>query len=1152
MKSDTGKDFYIQLEEACREELPLSQRYDMLHDVFQRVVAQATYDCRIVLVGLFAKTDYCIKEYQIPEDIASLIHDTRKELFPDARHRKEMTDERLRDAFAHNLKATAFLVYYLCSKEAIPTTLKRHFTEEVRKSRWGKYSEKVLRTIVERWNEESIWVREEENATLLLVCYSTENKYLNRDGNNEWAYLKDILWEGAVLNLVRIRMIEEVCMPELIILEPDYLINITTIASCFETYAESPFVNLINKIKPSANTIHIHLGNLSGQLLDDTVHGRNTPFEESFSDFVRRNSLNLITCQEFISGVKQFKEDGEAQKRNIEQLIGHDLPASISGYDSSNVILEPSFFSSTLGIQGRFDYLNDADGDVTIIEQKSGKGEFVPYGAAGGSADTPVAKEQHTVQALLYRALYAYEFNRPADHVRAYLLYSKYKRGLLELPPMPSLFLRAIRMRNLLAWSEFQYATKGMDILAKLTPEKLNRKGVSGKLWCSYTRPELELLLHPIHDATPLERAYYLRFMQFLENELLHSKLGNKRKENSGFASLWHDTLEDKKAAGNIYDKLVIDGYGMEGDTVATLTMKFLEPQSSGTTNFRIGDIVILYPYRFGEVPNACAQMVSRASIMDIREDTLELRLRNAQTDKKVFAEKPKDTLWAIEHDMFESSTGALYSAMHSFLSAPKERRDLLLSQRQPQTDEARMLKGEYGSFNTLSLRAKRAKELFLIIGPPGTGKTSYGLVNLLKEEMLEDSTNVLLLSYTNRAVDEICSKLMEIKQEDESFDYIRIGSDLSCATEYREHLLSTRSARYGSGNEINKMIRQCRVFCGTTSAINANMSLLKLKHFSLAIIDESSQILEPHLIGLFSACDRDGKAAIDKFVLIGDHKQLPAVVQQSVEESEVTEPELRAINLHNCRLSLFERLLRQFKNEEGYDERFVYMLTKQGRMHQDIAEFPNKAFYGGKLNVVPLKHQLLLNKVADTNNGIMRMLTSRRIAFVASEPQTVAPSVKTNSIEAAMIAATVRQIYELTKKSFDEDRTVGVIVPYRNQITTVRNAIDSYGIDALHNITIDTVERYQGSQRDYIIYGFTVNRAFQLNFLTDNTFEEEGVLIDRKLNVAMTRARLSLIMIGNPDILSQDITFKKLLDFVKAKDSYLAPTTEDYCRGTF
>ena len=285
---------------------------------------------------------------------------------------------------------------------------------------------------------------------------------------------------------------------------------------------------------------------------------------------------------------------------------------------------------------------------------------------------------------------------------------------------------------------------------------------------------------------------------------------------------------------------------------------------------------------------------------------------------------------------------------------------------------------------------------------------------------------------------------------------------------------------------------------------------------------------------------------------MIGDHKQLPAVVQQSVEESIVQEPELNAIGLTDCRLSLFERLLSQFKTANGYDERFVYMLTKQGRMHKFIGEFPNIAFYGGKLEIVPLEHQQLPCNEVETDNGITKMLCSHRISFVASEQPRLSPSVKTNVIEAEMIAATVYQIYLLTKDSFDKDMTVGVIVPYRNQISTVRNAIDRYGVDILHDITIDTVERYQGSQRDYIIYGFTIHQMYQLNFLTDNVFEEDGMIIDRKLNVAMTRARLNLVMIGNPKLLSMNVTFSRLMDFVRSKGGYFDVTKDDYCNGRF
>ncbi len=1151
--------FYDQLLTAISDDIDTQQRYDIIRNVFARVIEQGIMDCQIAFVGFFAKLDYCIKEYDVPIAAANLIQLARKEMFLERNKKQDLTAETLNTSLPHNLKATALLVYYLCGKVDIPSELKTHFPQNDRKNTWGKFDENVIRVVVEKWDNDYIYATEENENTTVQICYGKDNKMLTRNGEFSWDYLNEVLWEGAQLNLVRVRRDEsgKILMPELIILEPDYLINVTTIANCFESYAESPFVNLINKIKPQPNTKAIHLGNLSGQLLDDTIHARNISLEDSIKSFVGANALSMISCPELVNDFAQFKQDAQIQKQNIEHLIGEALPHVIGNYDKGNVILEPSFFSEVLGIQGRLDFLYQKDGDVTIIEQKSGKGEFVRNQS---DASTPTAKMTHTIQVLLYRALFQYEFQTYTSQLKhIMLLYSKYSNGLLLIPQSPELLLRAIKMRNLLAWTEIMYAKEGMELLRTLTPEKLNMNGLTGKLWDLYVRPQLSELLTPIQRASSIELAYYFRFLRFIQNELLLSKVGNKRKENSGFATIWHDTLEDKKSAGNIYDKLSIRDFVCDGEAVSSVILDFNEPQSADSTNFRIGDIVILYSYPKDEVPNACSDIVIRASIVDIKADTIELRLRNSQTARQVFDRQKSlplggdggGLLWAIEHDMLESMTSTLFSAMHGFLSGTKARRDLILSQREPNVDTSLTINGEYGRFNTLVTRAKQARDIFLIIGPPGTGKTSFGLVNLLKEELTEPDTNVLLLSYTNRAVDEICSKLVEIKREQPDFDFIRIGSDLSCSEEYREYLLSSRSAKEEGGNGLYRLIKKTRVFCGTTSAVNANMSLLKLKHFTLAIVDESSQILEPHLIGLLTAHDKE-KEAIDRFVLIGDHKQLPAVVQQSVEESVVNEPELNAIGLTDCRLSLFERLLSRFKTSDGYDGRFVYMLTKQGRMHRFIGEFPNQAFYGGHLEVVPLEHQLLPYKAVESDNGIMKMLCSHRIAFVAAEQPRLSPSLKTNIIEAEMIAATVYQIYLLTKDSFDKDVTVGVIVPYRNQIATVRNAIDRYGIDILHDITIDTVERYQGSQRDYIIYGFTIHQMYQLNFLTDNVFEEDGMIIDRKLNVAMTRARLNLVMIGNPKLLSMNVTFSRLMDFVRSKGGYFDVTKEDYCNGRF
>ena len=125
--------------------------------------------------------------------------------------------------------------------------------------------------------------------------------------------------------------------------------------------------------------------------------------------------------------------------------------------------------------------------------------------------------------------------------------------------------------------------------------------------------------------------------------------------------------------------------------------------------------------------------------------------------------------------------------------------------------------------------------------------------------------------------------------------------------------------------------------------------------------------------------------------------------------------------------------------------------------------------------------------------------------------------------------------------------------MPYRNQIATVRSTIEKYGITALQGITIDTVERFQGSQRDYIIYGFTIQKYYQLNFLTSNVFEDfDGSIVDRKLNVAMTRARKHLIIVGNPDLLAQNLTYNKLLEFIRGKHGYFKVSPKDFVCGNF
>ncbi len=1133
---EASTNFFDEIEAALAHRPNYRRAYAELNLVFKKCLSQKTNGTRINFGGDFAKTDYLLKEYGASRRLTKTTNDTRTRL----RRRHELNDadmEKFCLIDVKNLCQFIALVY----QTDIPTRLACLFPAEQPPTHARVLVGECMRAIVESWDDEYVFVRAEESGDeeFCKVCYAHGNKFYDYD----WTYLRNLFYRDAQVNLVRPREEHGVLYPELIIFEPDYLVNISTVARCFTSYADSPFVDLIKKLEPQQTSEAIVLGNLAGQLLDEAIHQLpNThTYAQSVKYFFRDHAISLLTA----SVGPRFHQEAQRQKQNIAQAID-TLKSNLKNvFNEKAGILEPSFFSEMLGLQGRMDYLQM---DFRILmEQKSGKGAF-PY----DNFVKPTAAVDHFVQILLYGALIRYNYSEIYEQNRndfhAYLLYSKYSESLLNQGyTAPELLFKAIKVRNELAWAEMLYTQpSGYRILEGLKPESLNKKHVDNKLWRDYQRPQIASVLDPIQKASDLEKAYYFRFLTFIANEHVLSKLGNKTKESSGFAATWHDSLEEKRQAGNIYDglRLLSPDRNTKG-RIKIVVLGFSEGEDNDMSNFRVGDIVILYPYTEGKEPDARRTMVHRCTIESIAADTIRLTLRAAQADNRVFAAQ-QDKPWAIEHDFMESSYSSLYRGMQAFLNAPKDRRDLLLLQRQPLTDDNAVLRGDYGVFNDLALSVKRAEDMFLIIGPPGTGKTSYGLLNAVKEELLEPEASILLLSYTNRAVDEICSKLAE-----ERIDYVRIGGNFSCADDFRGNLLSTRVEQSENLEALRNTLLQTRVFVGTTTALNSNIALFQLKQFTLAVIDEASQILEPHLIGLLSA-HKDGLPAIRKFVLIGDHKQLPAVVQQTEDVSRVQDVLLNRIYLTDCRLSLFERLLRKYAR----DKDVTYMLRKQGRMHHDIAVFPNVAFYNNMLEVVPLPHQNVILPVRGTGlNGIADLIATRRIVFIATEQPRESLSDKVNQTEAEMIAATVIKIYEAERDcGFDVNKTIGVIVPYRNQIATVRKAVDRYGIDLLHGITIDTVERYQGSQRKYIIYGFTVQKYYQLNFLTNNVFEDEidGSVVDRKLNVAMTRAEEHLIMFGNAELLSNNFTFFKLMEFVRSRHGFFLVSKEDFVAGNF
>ena len=1142
-------------------DIDIRLHYRLLSEVFHQAVEGKLQQSKTKFAGFFAKVDYLLTENRDKMRDASLSASVnafriRLRRLQNAPRRAQdapeavLTDEELRQSVAHDTAALCkfiALVYDI----PVPASLDHRFPYVVAsyyRPLYRKGSE--MRVIIDTWDDTLITATDSETGESCRIYYRTaDNPYALGDR----AYLADILLKGEQLNLILPREEAGIIYPAIIIYNPDYLIDVTSLAGCFsEQETATPYAYMLRKLAPAFSNEAIMLGNFAGQLLDEEVYHVDRPYEKSMADFCARNAVSLAVTP--LSD--HFRADAELQRQHIRRAVQGALAEASSvafRRDGKNTILEPSFFSPTLGLQARMDFIQK---DLTLmVEQKSGKASYK------SSPETPHIRPDHYVQALLYRAIFRYNYGVAYKDFHSYMLYSKYANSLLDIASAPDLLFKALRLRNQVAWLELLLTRGGFRILESLTPE-LVCPGESGTLWERYKRPQLQALLDRVRTATPLEKDYYYRFLTFVENEQMLSKVGNRTKEESGFASVWNSTLDERRNAGNIYcDLRMMPLRQVKGMPIERVEFAFADGQDKDVSNFRKGDIVFFYAYNptlEGE-PNATRHYVFRGSIVDIHETRVEVSLRNPQTQREVF----DGEVWAIEHDFMESSYRALYQGLQLFLEARQERKDLLLLQRKPRVDTTLTLQGDYASqgnteFNDLVLRVKQARDLFLIIGPPGTGKTSFGMVNVLKEHLLEEGTSVLLLSFTNRAVDEMCSKLVG-----EGIDFVRLGSELGCHEAYRSHLLGKRSEACRDGRDIRQMIEHCRVFCGTTTAFNSQIALLSIKHFDLAIVDEASQILEPQIVGLLSAKNaRTGEHAIAKFVLIGDEKQLPAVVQQQESESMVQEPNLRAIHLTDCRLSLFERLIRAYRSE-GINNEYSYMLTRQGRMHREIAIFPNYAFYQNKLIPVPLPYQEEPTPLtSESHDGLEALLTTRRIAFVTyPEPHQAGQdtwlqetSDKVNLTEARMIAATVHRIYLMNPGGFDKDRTVGVIVPYRNQISTIRNEIDSYHIEPLHDIMIDTVERYQGSQCENIIYGFTIRKYYQLAFLTGNQYVDRasGEIIDRKLNVAMTRAMKHLIMIGNARLLRENVIFFKLMEFARNRQSFFDISPDDYVSGSF
>lgn len=1102
-------EYYEELYNLCavEQEQPLARRYRQLREALERVMRQQMMGTGLQATDLAARINYVATQFALDGREQNQLHTFRLTSNDILNHRKEPSEQE----FLRDLRAVAY-AYRKIFHEDIPPKLytllpKQETTPAVKREKETRI--RRIRVCFDYADESYLYVRPID----VLEEEPVKVNYNKPGVNEEFKDTVEELWRYAQLNLLDVTVDDNgVYTPSFIVLEPDYLLDISSLAECYKDYGSHPANYFLSRLVPIENARPLLLGNIANLFLDEWIYaGEKEPdYTECMKKAFRQYPIELAACEELRNPQKEkeFAQDCRMHFEHIRETVQETFLQPGYNLDKNDAVLEPSYICEALGIQGRLDYMQR---DMSsFIEMKSGKAD--EYAMQGRLEP----KENNRVQMLLYMAVLEYSMGQERRSMHPYLLYTRYP---LLYPARASWaqVRRIINLRNCIVASEYgvqlhNHPSFTQRLLAQINPSVLNQKGLQGRFWEQYLKPSISRFGERMELLTPLERTYFYTLYNFITKELYTSKSGDVNCESrTGASALWLSTLDEKRDAGEIlYDLTIVENHASQAHK-AFIILSIPQYEETFLPNFRNGDVVVLYERNNG-TDNVTNKMVFKGNIESITDNELRIRLRAAQQNPLVF---PENSRYAVEHDTMDTTFRSMYLGLSSFMDANPERRELLLGQRPPRFDMAYedRIARTTDDFERVALKAEAACDYFLLVGPPGTGKTSRALRRMVEHFYACPSTQVLLLAYTNRAVDEICRSLSAILPQ---VDYIRVGSELSCDARFRKHLLENVLAECNNRREVNIRMADCRIYVGTVASIASKPELFKLKHFDVAIVDEATQILEPQLLGILCARFKDGRNGIGKFILIGDHKQLPAVVLQSNEQSEVHDEGLRRIGLYNLKDSLFERLYRFHLQEEHC--RAVDMLCRQGRMHPGVASFPNREFYAGKLEALGLPHQL--------EN------VDAPVRFIPSERDTESVSGKTNRNEARIVAQLAADVYHLYKETFEVNRTLGVITPYRSQIALIRKEIQALGISALNEISVDTVERYQGSERDVIIYSFCVNYLYQLKFLPNLT-EENGVWIDRKLNVALTRARRQLYITGVPDILSHNLIYRRLIQAI-------------------
>ncbi|THG01570.1 hypothetical protein TEA_023305 [Camellia sinensis var. sinensis] len=681
---------------------------------------------------------------------------------------------------------------------------------------------------------------------------------------------------------------------------------------------------------------------------------------------------------------------------------------------------------------------------------------------------------EHSAQVMLYTLLMSERYLKTIDHGLLYYLHTDQTQGIVvQRSDLVGLIMRRNELAN--------------DILKASTSQQLPPMLKSPNMCKGCRHLNVCTIYHKahggttegsglgdmfdslVHHLTSRHCAFLRQWERLIDLEAKEIQISKKdiwcpssvrsEKSTSSLSSVVLDTSEELKqtkilkANRFIYrfvrqDLPPIDGEAHDGDSLSAVS----SPTDDMNCMLRSGDYVIL-----STEPSRLT--VASGIIMDISRSQVTVsfskRLRLPGSSPSSAAQDLHQEVWRIDKDEFMASFAIMrFNLIQLFL------------QNEHSFHLRRMI---------VDLEILTAKDYALILGMPGTGKTST-MVHAVKA-LLMRGASILLTSYTNSAVDNLLIKLKA-----QGIDFVRIGRNDAVHEEVRGHCFSAMDIH--SIEDIKVRLDQIKVVAVTCLGITS--PLLVNKRFDVCIMDEAGQTTLPVSLGPLMYAS--------KFVLVGDHYQLPPLVQ-STESLE-----------NGMGVSLFCRL------SEAHPQA-ISALQNQYRMCASIMDLSNALIYGNRLRCGS----------SEVENAKLKY-TNMLPALEAKDGKTL-----NNPVEANIIAEITE---ELVNKGIEME-DIGIITPYNSQANLIRHDVSS-------SVEIHTIDKYQGRDKDCILVSFVRSNDSPRNCIS-------SLLGDwHRINVALTRAKKKLIMVGSCKTLSKVPLLKLLIGKVEEQLGILSVSKKD------